>query len=130
MRNEIDRRDFLVSLMLIPLGAAVAGCGEDKAAPPGSDASCDGIDGVSTEIDNHTHTICVAQAILDKPPKANVEITTDQVAEEHTHTITLTEEQITTLAEGSGALTLTTSEVYQHTHQFTLGVAGAGNDMG
>ena len=128
MRKEIERRDFLVSLMVIPLGATVAGCGEDKAAPPtGSDASCDGIDGVSTEIFAHTHTICVPQAVLDEPPADGVVITTERVADTHTHTVTLTAKQLTTLAKGSGAVSLDTSTDREHFHRFTLGFA---SDMG
>ena len=129
MSHEIERRDFLVSLIVIPLGATVAGCGEDKGAgsDAGADASCDGIDGVSTEIFAHTHTICVTQAMLDEPPADGVVITTERVAETHTHTITLTAKQLTTLAKGSGLVNLDTSTNREHFHRFTLGFAG---DMG
>ena len=132
MRNEIERREFLASLIVIPFGATVTGCGEDKIEPPPTDASCDGIEAVSTESeDRHTHTICVRQAILDKPPDESVTITTERVGSgAHTHTITLTREQIVTLADETGLVKVTTSTVYGHTHEFTLGVAGGSADMG
>lgn len=131
MANDIERREFLASLIVIPLGAAVAGCGEDPVEPPEDDGSCEGLDGVSTEVFGHTHTICVAQTLLDKPPKENVVITTVRMGDGgHTHTITLTPKQVTTLAEETGALKLTTSEALDHVHQFTLGLVGVSGDMG
>ena len=129
MANEIERRDFLVSLVVLPLGAAVAGCGEDKTEPQGNGGSCDGVDGVSTEAFGHTHTVCVPQATLDEPPAEGTIITTDRVADTHTHTITLTTKQLTTLADESGMVTVTTSATLDHTHQFTLGLA-THTDMG
>jgi hypothetical protein len=118
-RTTIDRRDFLATLVLIPVGAKLAGCGGDDQ----SSQTC-GIEPlpVSTNVGGHTHTLCVLQADLDHPPAGGVTYTTSSAG--HTHTVSLTQAQLTTIA-GGGSVTVTTSTASDHHHQFTLMLATA-----
>ena len=122
-RHEIDR--FLTTLILILVGV-LAGCGEDTVAGSVSTADaglCDGVESVSTRVDNHEHLLCIATADLNDPPEEGIEYETDETAEvpqAHTHRVSLTQTQLQMIADNE-TVTVTTSSTRDHTHQFTLG---------
>jgi hypothetical protein len=114
----IDRRDFLVTLILVPVGAKLAGC--NAYGDGGSGGSCDGIESTSTVASGHTHTVCVPQSDLDSPPVAGRTYTTSSVG--HTHTVTLSQADLGEIAAG-GAVMVTTSLSNGHAHEFTISMA-------
>jgi hypothetical protein len=83
---------------------------------------CDGAGATSTNTLGHTHTVCVPLADINNPPAAGNTYTTSAATFQgvaHTHQITLSQAQLTTLAKG-GTVTVTTTIVESHTHDFTL----------
>lgn len=127
--SEMARRDVLKSLVVLPLGVAITGCGEEDKGPSASPDAC-GVQGESNLAFGHTHTVCILQATLDEPPKAGVTITTDRMGDTHTHTITLTQAQLMSLTDVANTVTVNTSVDSEHMHQFVLQGAGASADMG
>ena len=132
-RASIDRREFLTTLILIPIGAKLAGCGGDESPSPGNDGGCSGLDAQSTEFGSHTHCLCIPREDLDDPPTDGREYDTDQDCalpnEAHSHTVTLSQADLTMIADG-GTVTVTTSKQFGHTHGFTLAKANANQDAG
>jgi hypothetical protein len=126
------RREFLasatVTLLLIPLAACAsnspaAGAGADAGGAPDA-GGCDGILTTSTNVSEHTHTLCVPQADLDDPPSGGATYTSsdnlDPLNNElHTHTAMLTAAQLSTLGSG-GQVVVTSSVNDEHDHQFMI----------
>jgi hypothetical protein len=105
------RRKFTLILSLL----ALAACGSDEDTLAG----CDGVGAVSSVNDGHSHTVCVPAADLARRPTVSILYTTSLVMG-HTHQITLTPEQIATLAEAGTVEVITTVDA-GHSHTFTLG---------
>jgi hypothetical protein len=106
----MNRREFLsssmVTLLLVPIGARLAGCGTD-AGP-----SCDGVSTTSSVTNNHTHTLCVPLADLQHPPPNEQTYTTSTNAG-HAHTVTLTSAQLQMIETGA-QVQVTSSSPYPH----------------
>jgi len=119
---SIDRREFLTTLVLIPIGAKLAGCGDEESATPRDAAiGCPGLSAESSEVGNHTHFLCIPQADLDAPPKGGGEFETESSG--HTHTVTLSQKQLQSIADGTSVM-VTTSEDVGHAHGYILAKAG------
>jgi hypothetical protein len=127
------RREFLgratVTLLLVPLvecsssGAHASGPDEDGGPPPEAGA-CDGVLTTSTNVSNHTHTLCVPQSDLTSPPAEGATYTSsnnlDPINDEyHTHTVTLSAQQLSSI-EGGAEVLVTSSLDDLHTHQFAI----------
>jgi hypothetical protein len=98
---------------------AVTSCssGDDDGAQSAS-TQCDGAGATTTNVQGHTHFVCVRLADLNDPPADGKTIVTTNDAG-HTHSITLTAAQLTTVA-GGDRVTLTTTNDAGHTHDVTL----------
>jgi|HubBroStandDraft_1064217.scaffolds.fasta_scaffold431974_1 hypothetical protein len=115
-----NRRMFLshatTTLLLIPI-VAVAACGGGS-SPNGENTGCPGVDTVSTVVDAHTHSVCVLTSDLTAPPAAGATYTST-TALGHSHTITLTAAQLSSINSGQ-SVTVTSSSVEGHTHDFAI----------
>jgi hypothetical protein len=80
--------------------------------------ACSGVESTSSEEEDHVHVLCVPIGDLDAPPADGASYTTT-MTRDHTHEVTLTSEQLTTLA-ASQPVTVTTSVTQEHTHRFRL----------
>jgi len=111
----LTRRKFtLISSLAALLGAV--GCGGDD----NTLAGCDGVGAVSDVVDGHSHTVCVPASDLARMPSVSILYTTS-TAQGHTHQITLSPEQISTLASGGTVADVTSTVDAGHSHTFTLG---------
>ncbi len=111
------RRDSFALLSSFALIAVTAcGGGDDDSAQDGS--KCDGAGATTTNVQGHTHFVCVALADLNDPPTdGKTYVTTNNSG--HTHSITLTAAQLTSIASGE-SVTVTTTNDAGHTHEVTL----------
>jgi hypothetical protein len=121
----LARRQFLigstVTLVLTPLVAACSSGSMGYGSSPstgGGGRTCDGLGETSTVVEGHDHFVCVPAADLANQPSAGATYTTTTDAGHH-HTITLTMEQLKSVADG-GTVTVTTTNDQGHTHDFTL----------
>ncbi len=72
----------------------------------------------STATAGHTHQVTIAGTDIENPPPADKTIeSTTNVG--HSHTITLTPQDYQTIKSG-GQVTVTSSDVNFHTHDFTI----------
>jgi hypothetical protein len=77
----------------------------------------------SSAVENHSHDVGIGSGDLANPPAAGVQYTTT-MALEHTHTVTLTQAQLSTLNSG-GPVTVTSSDAVNpvtgttHNHTWT-----------
>ncbi len=120
MAIEINRREMLVRtgviLLLVPVGVACSSYGTSSS---GADSGgCNGIDSTSSVAASHVHMVCVLETDLTNPPAAGATYTTTNVGG-HTHTVTLAQSDLQQLGAG-GTVTVTSSNVQNHTHQFVI----------
>jgi hypothetical protein len=127
------RRQFLtqatVTLLLVPLtecassSPPAASTGDDGGASPDA-AACDGVHTTSSNVSEHTHTLCVPQSDLSSPPGQGATYTSSSSLdplndENHTHTITLSAQQLLSIETGAQVV-VTSSVSDSHTHQFAI----------
>ncbi|HEY3818870.1 MAG TPA: hypothetical protein VGL81_16980 [Polyangiaceae bacterium] len=126
------RREFLesatVTLLMIPLAACassppVTGVAPDAGANEDA-SSCSGVFTTSSNVSEHTHTLCVPATDLSTPPVNGNTYTSSTNLDplndvEHSHTVTLTAQQLASI-DGGGAVTITSSNSDEHTHQFMI----------
>jgi hypothetical protein len=110
----LTRRKFAVvsSLTLLPVTLACGSSDDDTLE------GCDGAGAVSTVDDGHSHTVCIPASDMARMPTVPLLYTTS-TADGHTHQLTLSPEQIATLA-GSGTVEVTTTVDAGHQHGVTL----------
>lgn len=111
------RRDTFALMSSFAL-IAVTACsgGDDDSAQNGS--KCDGAGATTTNVQGHTHFVCVPLADLNSPPTdGQTYVTTNNSG--HTHSLTLTAAQLTSIASGE-TVTVTTTNDAGHTHAATL----------
>ncbi len=106
----------MIALLVMAAGLALA-CSTEPANPvtpgPGD------ITVVSTESVGHTHRLTVSGADITTPPPTDRTLdTTTDVG--HRHTVNLTPGHYLAL-QGNGEVTVTSSDVNFHTHDFTIG---------
>ena len=89
--NEIDRRKFFYGLGLAVLTV--------QFLPSDADADDNLTVHFSPGLFSHVHDLLVPYAVLRKPPAQGVELHTTK-AMLHTHTVSLTQEQLTTINRG------------------------------
>jgi hypothetical protein len=114
------RRSFLsettVTLLLIPI-VPLFGCSSSN-SPSGE--ACTGVSSTSTNVGNHTHTICVLASDLATPPAGGATYTSTNAGDPaHTHTVTLSMQQLQSIAS-NGSVTVTSSSALSHTHDFMI----------
>ena len=126
----LNRREFLtstgsgiVTLLLTPILAA---CGSDDSGGTSTSVvpttptptGCDGAGETSTEVDGHTHTLCVPASDLTSPPAGGATYSTS-IDAGHDHAVSLSQAQLTTVENG-GSVNVTTTTVSGHTHGFSV----------
>jgi hypothetical protein len=137
----LTRRQFLgrstTVLLLIPIASACDSDDTNHTPPPtqpltpdaeviAPDAPTGGgcLEETSTLVDSHVHMVCVRTDDLANPPPTGVTYTTTDVSA-HTHTITLSAAQLTSI-NGGTEVTVTTSVTVDpvngdpHSHQFMI----------
>ena len=126
----LNRREFLtsaggsvVTLLLTPLVGACGSSSTDYGTTSSTGAttpaaSCDGAGATSTAVEGHTHTLCVPAADLDHPPATGATYTTS-ISGSHDHAVAFSQAQLTTVLNG-GSVTVTTSTVTGHAHDFSV----------
>jgi hypothetical protein len=119
-RRQLLARGTTLLLLTPVLSPMIAACSSDDSSGDDTGGTCDGFESTSTNNDNHTHTACVLTSDLDSPPAAGVTYTSSSVG--HTHKITLSSAQLTTIG-GGGSVTVTSSSDDGHTHNWTLAKA-------
>jgi hypothetical protein len=115
--EPISRRELLSSstvlLLLVPTacssGSSTIQASEDASA-------CNGVFEISTVTNNHDHSLCVPSTDLSNPPAGGATYTTS-LNDGHTHTVTLSQQQLQTIQSG-GSVTVTTSAPFAH--DFTI----------
>jgi hypothetical protein len=118
----LNRREFLVTLLVTPL---IPACGSSSELDATTDIAgttpgptCDGAGETSTVSQGHTHTLCVALAVLTSPPAEGATFLTSTVSG-HLHRVTLTEGQLATIDQG-GSVTVTSTSDAGHSHDFVV----------
>ena len=116
------RRNFLIHSITIPAGALLVmlleGCRSDD-----DSAGCGGAAG--TVSNNHGHSVCLTDTQLT----AGAEVTlTLSSGAGHTHAVSLTEEELTNLANGETVQKTSTSDAgHTHSVNFTRGSTSSGS---
>jgi hypothetical protein len=109
--------------MLVPVVPAVLqACSSSPSDGPGN--SCAGTAPLSTVNEGHTHSVCVPTSDMTSPPATGVTYTSSNDGS-HTHTITLTAEQLSSIASGQSVAVTSTSDVdpktqMAHTHDWII----------
>lgn len=117
MRNKLFRL-FLVLLAT----AALVGCGNSTNQALGD------LTVTSTNVGNHTHDIVILRSAIQNPPAGQVIYTTTSAGSPaHTHTVTLTQQNLTDI-HNAAPVTVTSSTVNGHTHDFLI--LGTGQSSG
>jgi hypothetical protein len=121
----LNRREFLVTLLVTPL---IPACGGSTDPGDATDVSgttpsptCDGAAETSSVSQGHTHTLCVTLAVLTSPPAAGATFLTSTV-NGHLHRVTLTQGQLATIDQG-GSVTVTSTSDAGHSHDFVVQTA-------
>jgi len=126
------RRVFLTqataTLAMVPLACSMAtapAAGPGSGGNPPADAgACVGVFTTSTNVSQHTHTLCVPESDLTATPPSGATYTSSNVNDPlnnvlHTHTVDLTAQQLSTI-NGGGQVVVTASTSDFHLHQFTI----------
>ncbi len=125
MHHKAISRSLVHGALALLLIAAVLTFACSKSTSPSSPGTVGTADIVvtSTVSLNHTHQIRVKGSDVDTPPVADKTIDTTTYGTAgyggHSHTVTLTPQDYQTI-QGGGQVTVTTSVVESHTHDFTI----------
>ena len=120
MQNSIDRRAFVETLLLLPAGLFLVRCGSNSTPTPAGTPSVIGAQATytSSTTEGHHHTFSIQIADFENPPSGGVSGRTS-TALEHTHTVSVSMEQLANVQAGQ-SVTITTSSTLAHTHTFTF----------
>lgn len=106
------------AVLLLVAGVLSLACSSSKSPSNSSDITV-----TSTVTLDHTHQVTIKGTDIDNPPSADKTINTTEYGTAgyggHYHTITLTPQDCQTIKDG-GTVTVTTSVVNEHTHDFTI----------
>lgn len=106
------------AVLLLFAGVLNLACSSSKTPSTSSDITV-----TSTVTLAHTHQVTIKGTDIDNPPSADKTINTTEYGTAgyggHYHTITLTPQDYQTIKDG-GTVTVTTSVVNEHTHDFTI----------
>ena len=126
----MDRKQFLGTLLVLPVGIFLVHCGSSDyssgsggssdanapAAPPTNSGAQDVYS--SSTVSSHFHTFAVDETSFSAPPAAGVSGDTSS-AGAHTHTVSISSDQLQQVATGQ-SVTVTTGSAGGHTHVFTF----------
>ena len=111
----MQRREVFTGFVLLALTPVALACSSSE---DNETHTCNGAGATTTNDDGHTHFVCVAKADLDSPPLAGATYTTTNDSG-HTHRVTLTADQLASIAAGQGVTVATTTDS-GHLHHVTL----------
>ena len=124
----MDRKQFLGTLIVLPLGIFSLHCSSDsstgsgssdKDAPAAAPTQSNGMDVyTSSTVSQHHHTFTLDDSAIAAPPSAGVsgDSSTDGG---HSHTVTISADQLSQVAMG-GSVEITCGASGGHTHVFTF----------
>lgn len=117
----MDRREFLIglgaALIVAPAAVVLGGCGKsssDNTSAPSTQGTTFTI--VSSVVFDHAHTVTILFTDLTNPTSPGITYQSDG---SHVHQITLTQQQLTDINNG-GTITVTSTVVNNHTHDWTI----------
>lgn len=134
MQNRIDRRAFVESLVVLPIGAFLVRCSSSSSSntppEPGAAPTVSGSQAIYTSsvVQNHDHTFALDLADFVNPPSGGVSGDTSLNAS-HTHQVSIPMGELETLKSGS-VVAITTTVVSGHSHTFTFIRLSPGHDAG
>ncbi|MEW6087822.1 MAG: hypothetical protein AB1498_05910 [bacterium] len=119
---KINRRDFLKVMVTafigVPVFMKIIGCGKDEygsnSTPPADESGFSPVSSVDT---GHSHFVRILYADITNPPAAGVTYTSSSSG--HTHTIFLSQQQLTAINAGS-TVTVVSSVDSGHSHNWTI----------
>jgi hypothetical protein len=123
----MDRKQFLGTLVALPVGIFLVHCssssntssGSDSNAPAAPPTQSAGMDVyTSSNNDAHFHTFSLDDSAITAPPADGVSGDTSNNSD-HTHSVQISTDQLTQVSMGS-SVEVTTSLVSGHTHVFTF----------
>lgn len=114
----MHRRDTFSAIAALASTPIVAACSSDDDDNKNATASCDGAGATTTNVQSHTHRLCVPAKDLGTPPAGGETYVTSTDAG-HSHSFMLTQTQLDSIAKGD-AVTLTSSVNQGHSHDVTL----------
>ena len=120
MRNKFFRL-FMVLIVATAM-MVIPGCTQSNQAALGD------LTVTSTNVGNHTHDIIILRSAIQNPPAGQVIYTTTSAGTPaHTHTVTLTQQNLTDI-KNQAPVTVTSSTVNGHSHDFLI--LGTGQSSG
>jgi hypothetical protein len=121
----MDRKQFLGTLFVLPIGIFLVHCSSsgsasgDSNAPAAPPTQSNGMDVYSSStVQQHFHTFSLDDASVTSPPAAGVMGDTS-VDSDHSHTVTISADQLTQVSMGQ-SVDITTGVAGAHTHVFTF----------
>jgi len=132
MNSKMSRRVFAEGLVLLPMGLFLVHCsGSDDNSgssnnnnpPPQQTGGSPGQTGrrityTSSVVASHAHTFSINSDDFTTPPSGGDSGSTSQSAGHH-HQVSVTSDQLASIGAGQ-SITVTTSLVEDHTHDFTF----------
>ena len=122
----MNRQTFLETLLILPIGVFLVRCSSSDsgtsggagspAAPPSKSGTQTSY--TSSNEQSHFHTFSLDDASLTAPPAAGVSGDTSS-AQSHTHSVSISSDQLQRVATGQ-SLMVTTSSTSGHAHVFTF----------
>ena len=129
----MDRKQFLGTLLVLPVGVFLVHCGSDSSsnntsggtgssdpnAPAAPPAQSNGMDVYTSSTNSaHTHTFTLDDSAITTPPAAGVsgDSSTDEA---HSHTVAISSDQLAQVATGA-SVEITSGQASAHTHVFTF----------
>jgi len=118
--------------LILPAGWGAGACGSGSSygtqTPSGTTASGNGLRFTSDVVGGHSHDFSIAMTDLSSPPSAGLSGSTT-VASSHTHTVSLSVDELTAIESGQ-TVTKDTSNVQAHMHTFQFSLAAAASTGG
>jgi hypothetical protein len=135
-QTNMNRRDFVERLLVLPVGAFLLRCGSSTTSTysttgggggttgggdaPGAPPELSGTEAVytSSNVDAHTHTFGIELQDFLVPPDSGVTGLTSEDAQ-HTHSVTVPNAVLARVQSGDSVKVVTSSDL-GHTHVFTF----------
>jgi hypothetical protein len=118
-RETISRRELLQTTVALLLPSACTGTSYDSSSvTTSSAAACPGVAAESSQVEGHTHGLCVPTIDLDSPPEGGATYTTTE-SESHTHLVKLDPNALNAI-NGGQSVTAVTSITNGHEHTFLI----------
>ena len=134
MQNRMDRRDFVETLLFLPVGVFLVRCGSSSSFTPPSPGASPTVSGsqaiyTSSVTQFHDHTFTIPLASFVTPPSGGVSGDTSNTSG-HTHHVSISMNDLANVQAGS-AVVVVTSIASGHSHVFTfVRVTAAARDGG